>query len=102
MIEDWLELGGFTALGDENGHIALGGHSEIAVDRFGKVQERRGRSRRGESRSDLARGVARFAEATDDQLAGAIQDQPDGSLERFAEAVGQRVQSARLIVEDLA
>ena len=102
MIDDRLELGGLAALRDQDRDVALGGHSEVAVDRFGEVQEGRGRAGRSEGRGDLARDVARFAEPADDQLALAIEDQADGSLERVAEAVGQRVERARLVVKDLA
>ena len=46
--------------------------------------------------------MARLAEAADDQLALAVEDQIDRALERLAEAVGERVERPRLVVEDLA
>jgi hypothetical protein len=72
------------------------------VDRFSEVKEGRRCPRRGEGRSDLAPDVPRLAEAADDQLAAAIADQPYRALERFAEAVGQSIERACLVVEDLA
>ena len=46
--------------------------------------------------------MARLAKTADDQLAFAIEDQPHRILERPVEAVGERVQRPRLIVQDFA
>ena len=72
------------------------------MDRLRKVKEGRGRPGRRKSRGDLASDVARFAEPADDQLAVAIEDQRDRLLERLGEAVGKRVESACLVMEDRA
>ena len=101
MIDHRLQLGGLAALRDQDRDIALGGHAEVAVDRFGEVQEGRGRPRRSEGRGDLARDMARFAEPADDQLALAVEDQADRPLELLAQAVGQCVERARLVVKDV-
>ena len=50
----------------------------------------------------LRADMAGLAEAADDQLAPALEDQRDRFLERLAEAVGERVERARLVVEDRA
>ena len=75
-------------------------HSEIAVDCFSKVEEGRGRSSRRECRRDLAPDMARLAKTADDQFALAIEDQPHRVLERPVEAVGERVQRPRFVVQD--
>ena len=102
MVDHRLELGGLAALRDEDRDVALRRHSKIAVDRLGEVEEGRGRAGRGEGRRDLAADMARLAEAADDQLALAVEDQADRSLERVAEAVGERIERSRLVVQDLA
>ena len=55
MVDDRLELGRLAALRDEDRDVALGRHAEIAVDRFGEMEEHRRRAGRGEGRRDLAR-----------------------------------------------
>ena len=80
----------------------LRGHAEVAVDRFGQVEEDRGRAGRGEGRGDLAPDMARLAQPADDQLAAAVEDQRDRALELCAQAVGQRIERARLVVQHLA
>ena len=102
MVDHRLQLGGLAALRDEHRDVALGGHAEVAVDRFREMEEGRGRAGRSEGRGDLAPDVARFAEAADDQLALAVEDQRDRVLELLAEAVGERVERPRLVVEHLA
>ena len=102
MVDHRLELGGLAALRDQDRGVALGRHSEIAVDRLGQVKEGRGRAGRGEGRGDLAPDMTRFAKSADDQLAVAAEDQPHGLFERPVEAVGERVERARLVVQDLA
>jgi len=72
------------------------------MDRFGEMKEGRRGAGRGEGRRDLAPDVPRLAEPADDQLALAGDDQPDRLLERSAEAVGERVECARFVVEDFA
>src|SRR5262249_6686467 len=45
-------------------HDVVGGdHAEVAMARFGGMDEERGRARTGERRRDLARNVAGFADA---------------------------------------
>ena len=100
MVDHRLQLSGFATLRDEDRDIALSGHAEVTVDRFSKVQEYRGGSGRGESRCDLARHMARFAQAADDQLAPAATDQVDRLLERRAKLVGKRVERACFVVKD--
>jgi hypothetical protein len=46
--------------------------------------------------------MPRFAQPTDDQLAVHGEDHGDRALERVAEAVGQRVERPRLVVQDFA
>ena len=72
------------------------------MDRLSEVEEDRGRAGRSEGRGDLAADMARLAEPADDQLALAVEDQLDRLFERVAEAVGQRIERARLVVKDLA
>ncbi len=102
MIDHRLQLGGLAALRDQDRNIALGGHAEVAVNRFGEVQEGGRRPRRSERRRDLARDMARLAKPADDQLALAAEDQLDCPLELLAQAIGQRVERARLIVQDMS
>ena len=63
MIDHRLELGGLAALRNQDRDVAFRGHSEVAVDRFRKMKESRGRAGRCEGRGDLARDMARLAEA---------------------------------------
>src|SRR5690348_7037943 len=102
MVEHRLEFGGLAALRHQDGDIPRTAHPEVAVDCFGKVEEGRRRARRGEGRGDFARDVSRFAEAADDELALAVEDEPNGFLERRVELVRERVERPCLVVKDLA
>jgi hypothetical protein len=54
MVDDGLQLSSLPALRDENCNVAFRGHSEIAVHRFGEMEEGRGRPGRCEGRGDLS------------------------------------------------
>ena len=102
MIDDGFELGCLAALRDEQRCIPSRSHPEVAVDRFRKMKEGRRRAGRSEGRGDLAGDMARFAEAADDELALAVEDQANGALELAAQAVGQGIKGARLVMENLS
>ena len=51
--------------------VALGDHTEVAVARFGRVQEEGGRAGARECRGDLAADVAGLSHAGDDDASGA-------------------------------
>jgi hypothetical protein len=100
MVDHRLELGGLAALRNEDRDVALRRHPEIAVNRLGQVQECRRCAGRGERGRNLAPDMARLAEPADDQLPGAFENQRYGLLERGAEAVGERIERTRFVVQD--
>src|SRR5262249_59886160 len=99
MMDHRLELGCLPALRDEDRDIPLRRHAEVAVNRFREMQEGRRGPSRGESCGNLAPDMPRLAEPADDQLAGTIENECNRLFERTVEAVGQRVERARLVVQ---
>ncbi len=77
-------------------------HPEVAVDRLGRVQEERGRARRGERRGDLLADDAALADARDDDAAGRGLHGLDGAVEALVEAVRERADGRRLDLDDAA
>ena len=67
--DDRRELHGFARPGQGKDHVAVLHHAEVAVARFGGMDEGGRLARRGERRRDLARDVARLAHSGDDHPA---------------------------------
>ena len=65
-------------------------HADVAVDRFGGVQEERRAARAGERRCDLVADVAGLAHAGDDDAARAGEQQVAGAGKRVVEAMLER------------
>ena len=71
------QFGRAAVLRDQHRGIARLVDSEVAVHRFGRVQEDRRRSRAAQRGDDLARDVPRLANARDHDLAGVVQNEID-------------------------
>ncbi len=67
----------------------MGDHAQVAMHRLGGMDEVGGGAGAGHGRRDLARDVARLADAGNDDPAGAGQDQRDRALEGAVDALGQ-------------
>jgi enoyl-[acyl-carrier-protein] reductase (NADH) len=66
------------------------------------MQEGGRRPGRSKSGGNLATDVTGFAQAADNQLAFALDNQTDRPLEALAETVGKRIQRPSLVVEHIA
>ena len=75
VVDQVLQFGGFARPGERHDHVVLGDHAEVAVARLARVHEIGGRIGRREGRGDLARDMAGFAHAGDDQPAARLRDQ---------------------------
>ncbi len=102
VIDHRLQLRSLTALRNQDSDIALCSHAQVAMDRLRQVQKGRSRARGRERRCDLPCDVTRLAQAADDQLASAIEDQIDGALELLAKSIRKCIERSRLVVENLA
>ena len=102
MGDDVGDLGRFAGIGDDDDHIALGHHAQIAVAGLGRVNELRGRAGAGEGRGDLASDMARFAHAGHDHPAARGQNGFDRPVKAVAQADGQRGQAFGLGCDDAA
>ena len=80
---------GFAAGGNCQQHVVRREHAEVAVQRFGGVQEKRRRAGAGESGGDFAADQAGLAEAGDDDSSFASVQKFDGFFEAGVEAVDQ-------------
>ena len=72
-------------------HVAILQHAEVAVARFGGMDEHRGLAGRGQGRGDLSPDMARLAHAGDDDAARGRVNHLYGLRETHAEAVAQRL-----------
>ena len=83
-------------------HVVAGDHAEVAVARFGRVNEERRRPGARERGSDLAPDVPRLADAADHDSAAAREDHPQRVEEAFVEARGEGGDGLRLDLQYLA
>ena len=95
-------LVGLAAVRQRNDHVVGLDHAEIAVNRFGRVEEEGRRAGAGERGGDLPADDARLAHAGDDDAAAAVEQQPDGALEAVVEPIDEREDRGRLGLQDLA
>jgi hypothetical protein len=102
------ELFAFAGVGEREENVSAGEQAEIAVQRFGGVEEGCGRSGRDESCGDFAGDEAAFADACDDDAmagAGAAGEQGSGVVEGFAlrafKALGELLERGGFDTDDL-
>src|SRR5690606_8363878 len=88
-LEQPDELFGLAAVRQGNDDIVLTHQAQVAVQRFGRVQEERRRAGARQCRGDLAADDARLAHAGDDDASAAGEQQFDGAVEAFVQTFGQ-------------
>jgi len=96
------EFVGLTRIGQHHDHVVGRDHAQVAVRGFRRVDEEGGCSRGRERGGELARDVARLADAGDDDATAAVEDQRDGGNERRVEARRNGGDRARLGGEHVA
>jgi hypothetical protein len=69
IIDQVFQLGGFARPRQRDDHVVGENHAEVAVARFGGMDEEGRRASGGEGRGDLVRDMARLAHARDDDAA---------------------------------
>jgi hypothetical protein len=90
-VRDQLdELVGLAGVRQHHHDVAGGDHAEVAVLRFGRMDEERRRAGRRQRGGELGRDVAGLADARHHHAAPALQDQRDRVDEGLPEAPGQR------------
>jgi len=87
MRQDGAELFTFAAVADGEHGIAGTDHTEVAVQRFGRVEEEAGCSRRGEGGGDLGPDQSGFPDTGNDQFALGAQNDVDGRFQRSIEVL---------------
>ena len=88
------------AVRDREEDVAPDERADVAMAAFAGVQEEGRRAGGGERRGDLAADDARLADARDDDLAAAGEEQVERARETGVEAVPDGGESVRLDVED--
>ena len=88
--DEVLHLRLLAGPGQRDDHVVDGDHAEIAVARFGGVDEEGGGSGRGEGGGDLARHMPGLAEPGDDHATLRLADQVDGGGKRRSKRPAQR------------
>jgi hypothetical protein len=73
------ELRGLSGIGDRNHDVGTRDHPQVAVARFGWMQEKPGSPRAGKSRSNLPSDVPRLAHPRDDHATVAREANTAGS-----------------------
>ena len=93
---------GFAAVGDGQDGVAAREHAEIAVQRFGGMQEEGWRAGAGKRGGDFSADEAGFAHAGDDDAAFAGEQEVDGFFEAGVEAREDVLDGLRFDLEDAA
>ena len=101
-LEQPEDLVGLAAVGQRDDDVAGLDDAEVAVNRFGGMEEEGRGAGAGQRRGDLPRDDARLAHARDDDAATAIAEQLDGPDEPGVEAVDQREDGRGLGLQHLA
>ncbi len=96
------QLDGLARIGQHQQRIVAGDHAEIAMARFGRMDEMGRRSGRGERGRDLARDMTGFAHAADDDAPADQKDGVDRLGEFSVEAGAQGVERVAGMEEDPA
>ena len=81
---DFVALAG---IGNRQHRVAVHNHAQVAVRGFGGMDEKGGRAGGGEGGGDFVADVAGFADAGNDEAAGAVEHGIDGGGEIAVEAV---------------
>ena len=90
----------FAGIADGEQGVVGGNHAEVAVPRFGGVDEEGGGAGAGQRRRDFFANVPRFAEAGHDDVAARGEDAVAGGEEGRAEVVDLRAHGLGFLVED--
>ena len=101
-LEQAKQFLGLAAVRQRDHDVVVANRAEVAVDRFGRVQEPGRRAGARERRRDLAADDARLAHAGDDDAAAAVVEQLDRALEVAVDAIDQAEDRRRLGAQDLA
>ena len=92
----------FAGVGDGEDGVVGGNHAEVAVARFGGVDEESGRAGAGKRRRDFFADVAGFAEAGNDDVAARGEQQVAGGEEGRAEVVNLCAHRVGFEAQDVA
>ncbi len=92
----------FAAVRNRQQNIVGLDDAEVAMGRFGRMHEERGRARAGQRCGNFPADDARFAHAGDDDASLALVQHPDGSIEVLVQPVDERRDSRGFGLQHLA
>jgi hypothetical protein len=101
-FEDAHELVGLAAVRQRDDDIVPADDAEVAVNRFGRMQEDGRGTRAREGRGNLPADDAGLAHACEDDAALAVAEEMDGTDESLIEPIDQREDRRGLGVQDFA
>src|SRR5207247_11123384 len=91
LRNDAQQLLALAAVRDGDEHVARLDHAEVAVVGLGRMQEIRRRAGAGKRGGDLARDVARLADAAHHHTTAALADQGERAQEALVDARDERL-----------
>ena len=100
--EQLKQFVGFPAVGQRDDDVIALDDAQVAVNRFGRVQEERRRAGAAERRRDLVADDAGLAHPRHDDPAGALPEQLDGAIESLVETIDERQNRGGFRFEHLA